>query len=187
MSPRPFIAAWILLIAMACVTTPDPPPKTLRGLPSLKLQSQTVPRVQDVCYCGWAGDPGNFSKLCAAWRQKWRGQGRQRVLDYVLASRCEARDCAVYFSGTTSCLAFETWPNEGAAQGDPSPAGEDCFCDYATVSKGGARIEACALWRRGDRFLREYHILPSCGPSQCLREPFVSTKYYCPGRLIKFH
>ena len=155
-------------------------------------QRQVAPQASEVCYCGWAADPPGPSRLCAVWLKEWkRGGERQPVLAYQTAASCRLPDCRTFFASRTRCQVFEPWQPAPEPKPLPTaasqPAHEPCFCDYAPIEGDPRGTEACAIWKASDKYLREYHFTPACGPEVCRLRPFVASATYCRDGYLKFY
>ena len=185
----------------ACITT-QPAPKSpmakasspARRVPAsaalpLPPGTQGAARPSEVCYCGWANDPLGLPRLCAVWQRQWPRRERQPVVAFQTASSCRVQDCRLFFQGRTTCLAFEAWaaapsqPTAEVAQNSHEP----CYCDYAPVDGDPRGIEACAIWKASDKYLREYYFTPTCDFDVCRGRPFLTTALQCKDGLSKFY
>lgn len=133
------------------------------------------------CYCGVLKPDPNKPEVCAVWNMNWTSAERQEVLDWKETTNCSLKDCQENFS-QKSCTDYQAWLEPPA----PPPVSEDpCFCDLVRVNHARGEI-ACAIWKQGDKNLREYHFLAECDVNAC-KSKFSEAEFYCKNNFVPFY
>lgn len=133
------------------------------------------------CYCGVIKPDAEKEAVCAIWTMHWNSTERQEVLDWQDAKNCSLKDCQESFS-EKSCTDYQAWLEPPP----PPPANDEpCFCDFVRVDHVQGEI-ACAIWKQGDKNLREYHFLTECNASVC-ESKFHEANYYCKNKFQSYY
>lgn len=133
------------------------------------------------CYCGILKPDAKKTEVCAVWKMNWNSDERQEVLDFEETKNCSLKDCQEKFS-EKACTDYQAW-----LLPPPSPPTneEPCFCDFVRVDHSKGEI-ACAIWKQGDKMLREYHFLAECNASAC-ESKFNDSEGYCKNKFQPFY
>lgn len=144
-----------------------------------------IKKRKSTCYYGLIAQPESTKRLCAIWRKKWNSDQRQPVLAYNTKEDCSLTECEKSFDlKKYGCTSLQEWKDITPAK--ESDINTPCYCDFIPIDNDKRGDEACAIWKPGEKFVKEYHFLTYCTFETCKNNPFIYSKGYCNNQFQKF-
>ena len=122
------------------------------------------------CYCGVLESLDN-EVHCGLWKKE-KGYKQQTPLTFTQTRDCTPKKCMELAKQYGKCRSLTFWKATPFKSDDIASR---CYCDTVKIENK----KYCAIWKPGDHFLREYHLIKNCTAEVCKSDIFRFSKSYC--------